>query len=593
MSILNINRTVPFLTKLIDPEEPTLPVIELPHSKPTLPIRPSLPALERCTPEEEGIPTDTVAEYVRLLKDDSSVNIHGVMILRNGRVIFETAIGAYDINCPRYVFSCSKSFISIAIGMLFDEGKLSPDENIESIFPDKVGKIAKISRRTVTVEDLLTMTSGASFNEAECVCESDWTKAFITSAALGENGRSFNYNSMNTYMLSAIITRRTGVSVTEYLRVKLFEPLGITDIFWEKGPEGPEKGGWGLYCRAEDLAKVGIMMLQKGVYNGKRLLSEEYVKKALTCHAEAPESYGDFNYGYQIWVGRKRNDFLFNGMLGQNMYINADNRVIAITFAGNSNMFQQSSCFKYTTDLFGVSFPDSLPFNKDSQKLLNMLKAEVSPLNKKTDTAQFWHRVISRLLSLLKIKQAPQPVPEQCKELVGKTFAAQKSGSVGFFPFVMQIVHNSYATGIDSISFAEDGGRFFMIYKEKKAEYRLPIGFSLPEYCDVCVNGDMFKVGCFGKFHTDIFEKTVLEIRCDFIELPSTRSLRFVFENNGATLIQGELPGKDTVASILRSQNEGKPENKLLAVIADKLSGEAAEYKLNQHFEPHVTLRLK
>ena len=106
---------------------------------------------------------------------------------------------------------------------------------------------------------------------------------------------------MNTYILSAIVRAAAKMSLSDFLRQRLFLPLGIHDWFWEKSPDGIEKGGWGLYIRPEDMGKIGTMLLDGGLYNGKRILSSRYINAALLPKMTAPTSYGDFNYGYQIW----------------------------------------------------------------------------------------------------------------------------------------------------------------------------------------------------------------------------------------------------------------------------------------------------
>jgi CubicO group peptidase (beta-lactamase class C family) len=470
-----------------------------------------------------------VEKFVSLLEKNDEINAHSLLLVRNGKVFFEHSFGDRDINCPSYVFSCSKSFVSIAVGILLDEGKLSLDEDIESVFPDKVGRIAKLSPRTVTVHDLLTMRSGVSFNEAESMCTEEWTKEFITSAAIGENGRDFFYNSMNTYMLTAIVVKKSGMSLTELLKEKLFEPLGITDFFWEKGPEGIEKGGWGLYIRPEDMAKVGIMLQNGGRYGEKRILSESYTTAATSCHAVAPDSFGDFNYGYQIWVGRHRDCFLFNGMLGQNMYADKENGIICVTYAGNADSFQQSEIFRYIADTFGRDLPASLPPSEDYKHLLKRF-GKLPP------------SIFDRLKALLQKKK--NDLPDICAELCGSAYRAEKGGCVGFFPFTMQTVFNKYATGIREISFEERDGRLFLTYSENEATFTLPVGFDKAERSVIEISGDAFRIACRAKADVDLRGRPVLTVKCDFLELPATRMLTFTLTHNGAELKQSELPDK-------------------------------------------------
>ena len=573
MSILNINRSLSLAGRIFDVTRPTEPIIELPHTKPALPVRGTADPLPRCTPEEVGVPSSLVLEFAQLLKNNDTVNTHSVMLIRNGRVFFEHAFGMREINCPGYVFSCSKSFVCLAVGMLCDEGRLSLDEDIEKIFPEKVGKLARLSPRIVTVRDLLTMKSGVSFNEAECMASTEWTKEFITSAAIGENGRGFFYNSLNTYMLAAVCARKCGTDLMTYLNARLFEPLGITDVYWEKGPEGVEKGGWGLYIRPEDMAKVGLLILGRGEYRGKRLISEEFIAEATRVHSTAPASFGDFNYGYQLWVGRERDTVLFNGMLGQNMHIDRENGIICITYAGNSDSFQQSEIFEYIRRFFHRDFPDKLPPAKDELKRLREFAVPKVP-------------VLSRIKRIFKA----DALPEECTQLEGRAFRANKGGCVGFFPFLAQTVFNNYASGLEEIAFEIKGRAFFLKYIESEATFTIPIGFDEPTESLINVGGDIFRVKSRARFSRDMRGRTVIEIMCDLTELPFTRFITVTFTHGGAILAQSELPGKGLISSVLRSQAEERPDNVIFTSLLGKTDSESFEYKCEQLFEPTVKL---
>ena len=178
------------------------------------------------------------------------------------------------------------------------------------------------------------MRAGVLFSEPEALSETDWSKAFLNSSLKGDPGTEFHYNSLNTYMLSAIVRRKAGKGLLEFIQERLFDPMGITDVLWETCPMGIEKGGWGLYIRPEDMAKLGQLVLDGGLWQGRRLISQAFLQAALTAHASPPPELGDYDYGYQIWVGRKANTFLFNGMLGQNVLGFRDSGILLVTNAG-------------------------------------------------------------------------------------------------------------------------------------------------------------------------------------------------------------------------------------------------------------------
>ena len=155
-------------------------------------------------------------------------------------------------------------------------------------------------RPEVTVEHLLTMTSGVQFNEIGAISGNDWLNSFLNAPVSGKPGAAFQYNSMNTYVLSAIVTERTGMTLSEYLEPRLFQPLGITKYLWETCPKGITKGGWGLFLCPEDMAKLGQLYLQRGIWKGQQLVPEGWVEISTGKQVESVE--GTFGYGYQVWM---------------------------------------------------------------------------------------------------------------------------------------------------------------------------------------------------------------------------------------------------------------------------------------------------
>ena len=257
MDLVTDSRALSMIRQLMDNTSTTRPVFEQKPQKPK--FRPSeikMP-FERATPESQGVPSAHIADFLNALREDRTLDMHGVTVLRNGKVIAQAMFGAYDPNVWHITHSECKSITGLAIGMLIGEGKLSPDDRLIDLFAGRVGKLNALTHRNITVKHLLTMTSGVSFNEAGSVTETDWVKCFFESAVPSEPGTSFNYNSMNTYLLSCVVRQVTGQGLTEYLTPRLFEPLGIENFFWEKCPMGNEKGGWGLYILPEDIAKIG------------------------------------------------------------------------------------------------------------------------------------------------------------------------------------------------------------------------------------------------------------------------------------------------------------------------------------------------
>ena len=214
----------------------------------------------RVVPESEGISSEKLTQMLRELAAARHTDMHHLLVLRNGHVICECNFAPYRSGIWHATYSMCKSITGMAAGFLISEGKLSLDENVYDIFEKRNGLLQKILRPNLTVKHLLTMKSGVQFNEMGVVSGNDWVDSFLNAPVKGTPGEAFEYNSMNTYLLSAIIQERTGMKMVDYLRPRLFEPLGIRKVFWESCPAGITKGGWGLFLCPEDAAKLGVML---------------------------------------------------------------------------------------------------------------------------------------------------------------------------------------------------------------------------------------------------------------------------------------------------------------------------------------------
>ena len=240
----------------------------------------------RTYPERAGVSSKTVYDMLVALEGHKMANVHNIMVLRGKEVICECSAPGYDVNVRHLSHSMSKSLTGMAIGMLIDDGLLSLDTKIKDIFPE----YRYTDRRfgDITIHHLLSMSTGVPFSEAGSVTETEWTKAFFESRLAFAPGTNFAYNSMNSYILARVAVKLAKKSLTEFLRERLFSPLGITNVFWEKSPEGVEKGGWGVYLSAESWAKIGVMILSGGVFDGHRILSEDWVKKSTSTQMHHP-----------------------------------------------------------------------------------------------------------------------------------------------------------------------------------------------------------------------------------------------------------------------------------------------------------------
>ena len=365
MSLSSAGRTMQLIARLMDPDRSNESFYETKNKKPAIPLGRGHMPMPCCSPEKQGISSRHIADFLQALQNAPFLRMQSVLVIRNGNVLCRAAFGARDTCLPRMTFSACKSITALAIGILMDDGLLHPDDKLTDHFPHDCGPVSRRLMKDLTVHHVLSMQTGNLFNEAGSLTEDDWIKKFFSSPGL-EFSRKFQYNSLNTYILAALVTRLTDLTLSEFLDKRLFGPMGIADYYWEVSPEGIEKGGWGLYMSPEDLGKLGQLVMDRGIWRGTRLISAEFLDKATDTQVETPLSCGDFNYGWQIWVGRKENTFLFNGMLGQNVLGFRDSGIILVSHAGNDEAFQTSAYYELAQRYFSGAFPNRLQIGRAS-----------------------------------------------------------------------------------------------------------------------------------------------------------------------------------------------------------------------------------
>jgi CubicO group peptidase (beta-lactamase class C family) len=258
--------------------------------------------LPRSTPEAQGVQSSAVLGFVQAADKDID-SLHSFMLVRHGHVVAEGWWAPYSAESPHMLFSLSKSFTSTAVGLAAAEGKLSVDDPVLKFFPDDAPAEPSANLKAMRLTDLLRMSTGQQAEPARRPNEV-WTKTFLAQPVPFKPGTHFLYNTSATYMLSAAVQKATGQTVLDYLKPRLFDPLGIGNPTWDKSPQGISTGGYGLSIRTEDIAKFGQLYLQKGKWEGKQLVPESWVEAATcrqTSNGSSPKSDWDQGYGYQFW----------------------------------------------------------------------------------------------------------------------------------------------------------------------------------------------------------------------------------------------------------------------------------------------------
>lgn len=336
-------------------------------------------------PEAQGVSSASIDSFLNAV-GRSKNEFHSFMFLRHGKVIAQGWWNPYGPELRHSLYSCSKSFTSTAIGFAVTEKLLSVNDKVISFFPENLPDSVKSYLAALTVKDLLTMSVGQDPDPtAKLAMSSDnWVKDFLALPIKYTPGSKFLYNTMATYMLSAIVQKVTGQTEFEYLKARLFDPLGIKGMDWEVNTQGVNTGGWGLRLKTEDLAKMGQLYLQKGMWNGKQLLPKAWVEEATTFKIDqapgVPQSKRDSSdwmqgYCYQFWRCR-HNAFRADGAFGQYIIVMPDqDAVVAITSETPDMQDELNLVWKHL--LPGMQ-PQALPVDQSAEK---NLKAHLTGLS--------------------------------------------------------------------------------------------------------------------------------------------------------------------------------------------------------------------
>ena len=354
-------------------------------------------SLPKSTPEAEGVSSAGIIKYLDAIAG-SKHEMHSFILMRHGKVVAEGWWNPYRSELRHSMYSCSKSFTATAVGFAVQEGKLSLDDKVISFFPQDQPDTIKPFLNKLTVRDVLMMSDGMAPDPTGPVggIMNNWVKGFLNTPILMEPGTTFLYNSLGTFMLSAIVQKVTGQKIVDYLKPRLFDPLGIKGMDWEENLQGINSGGWGLRIHTEDMAKFAQLFLQKGQWNGMTVLPAAWVEEASTMkimqEPNAPQSKRDSSdwiqgYCYQMWRCR-HNAYRSDGAFGQYMLVMPDqDAVMAITSEAPDMQNELDLVWDYILPAMkGGKLADDKTVQKQLQARLKAL-AIPPPTSTKTSTA--------------------------------------------------------------------------------------------------------------------------------------------------------------------------------------------------------------
>ncbi len=284
------------------------------------------------TPEEEGLdPAPLAAMLVAI--DEHNPGLHSVLVVRNGHIVTEAYYGAYDWDRRHELYSCTKSFVATLIGIAIDQGRIAGlDQPVLSYFPEESSVDPR--KEAMTLEDLLTMTSGLDWPEGDPIYRAmyqsaGWVRFVLGRPMVAAPGEIFNYSSGASHVLSAIVQQATGTPTLRFAQENLFGPLGI-NAEWHTDAQGIPIGGWGLQLTPRDMARLGLLYLNEGVWEGQRIVSAEWVRTATSKHVDTG---GDLGYGYQWWTYPTHGAYAALGRDGQMIFVWPEERIV-VAFTG-------------------------------------------------------------------------------------------------------------------------------------------------------------------------------------------------------------------------------------------------------------------
>jgi CubicO group peptidase (beta-lactamase class C family) len=302
----------------------------------------TLSMLDRSTPEQQGVTSESILSFVDAMTSPDR-GLHSLIVFRHGHVVAEGWMHPYRRDLPHMLFSLSKSFTSTAAGLAVSEGLLSVDDLVTSFFPGELPEVVSENLANMRVKHLLSMSTGHAEDtmaKLTTSTDSNWARAFLSAPVENEPGSRFVYNSGASYMVSAIVQNVVGEPILDYLKPRLLQPLGIEGVTWERSPTGVCTGGWGLNLTTEAIAKFGALYLNRGCWNGKRLLSEKWIDAATTMkvsNGDDPNNDWGAGYGYQFWRCQ-HNAYRGDGAFGQFCIVMPDKDAVVAMTGGMSDL---------------------------------------------------------------------------------------------------------------------------------------------------------------------------------------------------------------------------------------------------------------
>ncbi len=475
-------------------------------------------SLERAKcPEEVGVSSAQVVEFLRDMKENK-LEFHSFMVIRNGKVACELYRAPFNKEIPHSVYSVSKTVTAIAAGFAIEEGLFSLDTRIVDVFPEYVSARTDGRIFSVTVRHLLTMTAGIAPNLLQNKGKIDWLAEYFKAPFYGEPG-TFRYVNENIFLLSAIICKKAKTTLREYLTPRLFAPLGIDVPYWETNQDGIEAGGWGLFLKLEDFAKLSYCLLNKGKIEKTQVVPEKWVEEMTQAHADTSickNSDTDKGYGYCVWQNGGNSSYRMNGMFSQFGIAFEEQNALIVCFGAIAGEQEARDCI-------WRHFPKAFiePDKKAKEPLYEGFYsiAEEFKIDNPNTSVRSLHE--ARL-------------NEKTIEIKRKILLNLIGFPVSVIPFTVTFLNGNRAGNIDNINFTFKEHECLMSWCEGTEKNTVACGMDGHlRYGDITLSGVKYKVCCYAQWDED-----VLSVNIRPLETASKRKLKFTFAGTQSVVMK-------------------------------------------------------
>ena len=505
-------------------------------------------------PEEVGVSGVEIEKFLIDI-EENGYNVHSFMVLRHGVVAAECYRAPFSADRPHALYSVSKTFTAAAVGIAVGEGLLRLDDKVKDFFPEYTANLRDKKLDMLTVRHLLTMTSGKNPSIIDNKSKGKWIESFFGFPWKSAPGEEFKYVSENIFMLCAILVKVTGMSVRDYLQPRLFEPLGIAYPNWETDENGVEAGGWGLYATTEDIAKLMLCIHQGGVFNGKRIMPEDYVRDMVSFQSDNSEANSSrdskVGYGYCVWRDDGAKGYRADGMFSQFGIVFEDyDAILAI----NSGIPMEQDCRDLIWKYFPAAFTaeEGVPAAPGAPELKARLESAAIETPCEASSSPMEEFVADRNIHFRK-----------------KIFLNLIGFPMSMLPLAVTFMATDRAGNIDDMRFSFEEGALTMRWREGNETNAVKAGMD-GRYCygEMTLGKVTYKVCCTARWLSD--DRLFVSVRP--IETIGKRMLDFKFNLNGKVLMRPSSdPSVEKISDYLSRSVQDYTHVKPLQVILRKV----------------------